>query len=191
VIRRLFTVAPALSLLLCAATCVLWARRHHNVDDILAFEHGKAQWNLVFSSERMAVNNDPQVALEEALLTGAYNRRNEILIVRVGLEYKYDAAQRDKSALDHRLAAANEAVRRIETNPATLARGYSVPYWAFIVTFLSLPVVSAIVLISGKRRSGCCLVCGYDLRASKDRCPECGTPIQSTAVPAEKARISN
>jgi len=57
-----------------------------------------------------------------------------------------------------------------------------VPFWAAsLVSFvLILPVLARYGRNArGRRRQalGHCLRCGYDLRASKDRCPECGTPI--------------
>jgi hypothetical protein len=57
------------------------------------------------------------------------------------------------------------------------------PIWAEFVLLLPLPFL--IRKWRRRRRSsrqGLCLNCGYDLRASPNRCPECGTDSTSTAA---------
>lgn len=44
-----------------------------------------------------------------------------------------------------------------------------------------VPALSRYRRARAQAKAGLCRRCGYDLRASKDRCPECGTPIPATS----------
>jgi hypothetical protein len=60
----------------------------------------------------------------------------------------------------------------------------TVPYW-FLVLFCTLPPLAWVSWQSPSRRrlrEGLCLHCGYDLRASPERCPECGRPNRQPIV---------
>jgi len=58
------------------------------------------------------------------------------------------------------------------------------PHWSLAIIGVISPI--ALFLRGARRRSrlrhGLCATCGYDLRASHDRCPECGTPFTSKFV---------
>jgi len=54
----------------------------------------------------------------------------------------------------------------------------SFPCWLLVLLAAAWPLTSLTLLIRRRGRlalAGCCAKCGYDLRASPDRCPECGT----------------
>ena len=54
-----------------------------------------------------------------------------------------------------------------------------VPHWFLALLFALLPAVRLIKRWRNRIPPGNCQKCGYDLRASEDRCPECGAPIPS------------
>jgi hypothetical protein len=62
----------------------------------------------------------------------------------------------------------------------------SVPYWFIALLSLPLPLLALSRWRRERRiaREGLCPVCGYDLRASPDRCPECGAAREASATPS-------
>jgi hypothetical protein len=73
-----------------------------------------------------------------------------------------------------------------DQSEATTFHLVSIPYWWFLVLSVPFPVVSLIRSFRQRRRlrMNLCRQCGYDLRHSPGKCPECGAgPITPPIAP--------
>ncbi len=61
-----------------------------------------------------------------------------------------------------------------------------VPFWFVCSAFAPVPAVwlRGRLRLRHRARAGRCLGCGYDLRATPDRCPECGTAVERAGATA-------
>ena len=74
---------------------------------------------------------------------------------------------------------------RVPTQTATQV--LAAPHWAIAGLLLVPPAIGVRAYLLRRRERfrrthGLCLICGYDLRASEERCPECGVPIPGKAL---------
>jgi hypothetical protein len=77
-----------------------------------------------------------------------------------------------------------------EERRGPVVRATWAPFWALALPCLALPAVrlwrglrvgDKLAGLGRRGRAGRCAACGYDLRATPDRCPECGAVTASTA----------
>ena len=71
--------------------------------------------------------------------------------------------------------------RQIRSGQNPLRASNKLPLWVPALVFAVAPAWSLSPPYRRRRRRklGLCVKCGYDLRASKDRCPECGTEFET------------
>jgi hypothetical protein len=179
VMRRKFsTLAIVVSLVACAATIALWIRSYGVCDNVQRFEGDRA---VGCSTTR----GDLCLAWEWANSPGAFASFPS------GFSYRTEPAI-DANAIPPWQGFRVDALGfHFGTKRGYLGswRLVILPLWFVSSVFLIWPMWRACDWWKGIRRrlraaDGKCVSCGYDLRGSPDRCPECGTvarPLESAA----------
>jgi hypothetical protein len=82
----------------------------------------------------------------------------------------------------------------LRTAPTWYLEVMEIRYWWVIAVCGALPMFRLLARVRrgrvsrGRHRRGLCIRCGYDLRGTSERCPECGTePAQARAITAPSA----
>jgi len=154
--RWIWNLVCAFSLLLCLAAGVEWVRSWWGSDYVqwrhIAGQHELTIWRLEFSSGRVGLND-----------IWAWRQGPEGGDVSWGFGLSQEG-------------------------PRWIASG-TIPAWHLVVYFGALPAQwTARKLCSGKllrarrRKQGLCGGCEYDLRESKEKCPECGEMVVNMSL---------
>jgi hypothetical protein len=158
------------SLLLLAALLTLWVRSYWRADGLTQIQPGRQ--------------------------SGVWSHRGRLLLDSIGRPnvpvwhgqhgWQYLAEPPTPAFIDHPAANARGAFGFAWATGAIST--IAIPYWPLAVLLL-LP--SAMALKRAARRRACrrkqiCDACGYDLRASPQRCPECGAAIEAS-TPGQSA----
>jgi hypothetical protein len=196
-LRFLFNAATVVSLLLCVATAVLWVRSYWTADlqgcESATSPTGRRLGGNVSSaagrlSAEFWVRDSPGAPQE--IGTGWDGSSAPIRPQPPGAREQYWASVGARQFL-----GAAWACYRMDPTPGGNANGGKKASATQAVVLVDLPYAIPVVGLSllpaarmwrwsrRKRRLGFCLVCGYDLRATPDRCPECGA-----VPPAQAAR---
>jgi len=174
--RRFSAILLAISLSLCAACLFMWVRSGFAHDYITRQADPRDQWTLsslngnLFLIRQWYVPSDPGLPPQKSVWSGQWQRH-----------WSHQTSQwyLDRPQFQDELLWANLLI---------IGHNYTLrlPYW--LLLFVSLAVPEWQICRWGLRQwrgnrheqTGRCRTCGYDLRATPTRCPECGAEVVKT-----------
>ena len=159
--RLLLNFATAVSLVLCVATLVLWARSYSN-PDVLPLP---SLWRAVALRGQLSVDDQPRFDRDFDRSLAEWNSLP-------GLGWRW---HRYSPAIQREYLVASPPPGFKQPAPVTR---HNVPFAAPMALILTAALPSIRLVRAARayrrRRLRLCPACGYDLRATPERCPECG-----------------
>ena len=191
--RHVVNYSSVASLVLCVAVIALWVRSLSHDDRLWAYGAeprrleagewliGSSAGEFFAEHDRYAYHDVPEFSWRVGTWGG-----HRVRFRSLGLAYAFPKAV-DTGSTWRKLGFG--AYESTDSNPAVLVRQKAVraPSWALALILMIPPVARLPILLRGvrswrRRRAGLCPVCGYDLRGSAERCPECGTPVEKVSA---------
>jgi hypothetical protein len=164
--RRLFTLLSALSLLLCVATAIAWVRSY-SIWGRYSISTGrhlseKREIFVDWSQGKLSVVHRDMILCAPGFRTSRFPVYGNVPKPKLG-----------GSFVGFRIS--------VETWPWNRDATLEAPPWAIIVGASGFAFIFWRCRRTDRPSQGAlCHACGYDLRATPERCPECGTvPIPS------------
>jgi hypothetical protein len=170
--RRLFNVLAAVSLVLCVSAVFLW---------ISSYRYGAR-------AERIT----PQRGMAVGTFVGGFYLASwpNPIVSQTRLTFstcRWDVPYRSADGMSVIVSSPPDVSWRklgFGVVSDTVGRSVFVPFW-FVACVLAVPPVVAArrsIRLRRRRRHDQCAKCGYDMRATPERCPECGTAALPRAV---------
>jgi hypothetical protein len=209
--RRLFTLCSIVSLLLCLAVCVLWVRSYWVVESLrhswlsagsdamrsVTRFAGTREGRAAVSVDWVNWRREPDGPLERRhpgarwqLLQSVARSQQQAANARGFVSVRTNILPpmpplRGRSFAGFSLTHEGTAKQYVDTGRYAV----TAPCWSLAAATAACPAVWAASWRRRRRgrlmalaRQGICPTCGYDLRASRERCPECGTTASNLAA---------
>ncbi len=165
--QMIFRSVSVLSMALFAATCVAWIRSQNRCD----FVYYRDERVLSNSVVRIIASFEGKLWLNDERYDGTFRQSfANSRVFTVGSRPQLPGyLSLDSSALN---PSRNGFMWYSDSGDRILL----IPFWAILLLSSVLPFIFTISFFKRQvTTAGHCRSCGYDLRATPDRCPECGT----------------
>jgi hypothetical protein len=194
--RYILNGLTVLSLVLCVATVGLWVRSHVAMDfvtvcrsrdgqrSLYKFGFGSGGGTFMVHMERARFSSTPPPALASTKWGRDHDSSKGVDWKRFGSDPLHESPSIKAILIPHTRVGAEwyDSGSKVAF-PGIMVRvvyfDIVLPYWIAAILTASLPFVRLLRRVTRHRRAarvaGLCPACSYDLRATPDRCPECGT----------------